>query len=358
MPISERENYIRNATFQHPEYMPLGILVSDACRIQWREELEAVMVRHPRVWPGFEKGKVDYDNYPLAPGSRQGEEHRDTWGCLWWTPMDGIASVVKESPLEDWSAWEAWEAPNPMTTGDSGPVDWDAIRKNVAAQKEQGGLTTGMLPHGFFFMRLTYLRGFEGAMMDMCTDEPLFHELIDVLYNFNRVAAEQYLSMGVDTLVGGEDLGTQQASIIGPILFKKYIKPTYEKLFKPYRERGLQVALHSDGYLMDIMDDIIESGVSIINPQDLCNGVENLRREVKGRVCIALDVDRQTIVPFGTPKEIDELVEEEVRLLGAPEGGLSLVAGVYPPTSLENLDALATAFEKYQTYWFDGRGKA
>ena len=96
--------------------------------------------------------------------------------------------------------------------------------------------------------------------------------------------------------------------------------------------------------------------MSIINPQDLCNGIDHLARDVKGRVCITLDVDRQTIVPFGSPKEIRGLIEEEVRKLGSPEGGLAFVCGIYPPTSPENVDAVCSAMEEFRTYWWDGRG--
>ncbi len=44
---------------------------------------------------------------------------------------------------------------------------------------------------------------------------------------------------------------------------------------------------------MELVDEFIVAGVSIVNPQDLCNGIDNLAREVKGRVCIDLDIDRQ-----------------------------------------------------------------
>jgi len=47
-----------------------------------------------------------------------------------------------------------------------------------------------------------------------------------------------------------------------------------------------------------------------------------------------------------------------VRTLGAPEGGLELIAGIYPPTTPENVHALASAFEEFETFWFDGRGSA
>ena len=45
------------------------------------------------------------------------------------------------------------------------------------------------------------------------------------------------------------------------------------------------------------------------------------------------------------------LIEEGVRKLGSPKGGLELVCGIYPPTPPENVDAIACAFEEFREYW-------
>jgi len=367
MALSYRENYLRNASFEGPEYTPAHISISNASWDQWRDEMEDVVAHHPRIWPNFEKGKRDWDHFDFGPAHTKDVPFKDAWGCVWESSVNGIEGVVTEAPLADWAQWDQWQAPDALTTADRGPADWDAVRRRVQEAKAKGELTTGGLPHGFLFMRLTYLRGFSNMMMDMATEEPLLWKLIDAIYEHNRVIVDQYLDMGVDMMEIGEDLGSQTASIISPDMFRKYCKPSYEKLLQPCRAparqipyeraRGCHVMMHSDGYIMDLIEDLMMAGVTIINPQDLCNGIENLRREFKGRVCIRLDVDRQTIVPFGTPQEIRELVEEEVRVLGSPRGGLELLAGIYPPTSPRNVDALASAFEAFQTYWFDGRGK-
>ena len=110
--------------------------------------------------------------------------------------------------------------------------------------------------------------------------------------------------------------------------------------------------------MIELIDELIYAGVTICNPQDLCNGIDEIKKAVAGRICVRLDIDRQTVVPFGTRREIHDLVEEGVRKLGSPRGGLELVVGIYPPTPLENIDALCDAFEDVRTYWFDGRGTA
>ncbi|MCP4642528.1 MAG: hypothetical protein GY851_18935 [bacterium] len=357
MALSNRENYLRNASFETPERMPMNISISNASWDQWRDEMEDVVARHLRIWPGFMKGQRDWDTFDFGPAHTVGVPFTDSWGCTWETSVNGIEGVVTKAPLESWGNWDQWQAPDPLQTGDRGPADWDAARKGIVDARARGDLAEGGLPHGFFFMRLTYVRGFENMMLDMAVEDPMLWKLIDAIYEHNRAIVDQYVGMGIDLFSIGEDLGTQTASIISPDMFRKYCRPSYDKLIKPFTEQGCHVMQHSDGYIMDLIDDLIMAGVTIINPQDLCNGIDDLRREFKGKVCIRLDVDRQTIVPYGTPAEIHDLVEEEVRTLGSRKGGLEMICGIYPPTSPENVDALASAFEEFETFWFDGRGK-
>ena len=49
--ITERENYIRNATFNYPEWIPIRVAISDATWDQLREDLESVVIRHPVLFP-------------------------------------------------------------------------------------------------------------------------------------------------------------------------------------------------------------------------------------------------------------------------------------------------------------------
>lgn len=100
-----------------------------------------------------------------------------------------------------------------------------------------------------------------------------------------------------------------------------------------------------------LLMDLIDSGVDCINLQDLVNGVDWIRENLKGRLCIDLDIDRQKVTRFGTPKEIHELILEEVRQLGSPQGGLMMIYGLYPQIPRENVEAVMDAMEKYAFYY-------
>ncbi|MHB0997705.1 MAG: uroporphyrinogen decarboxylase family protein [Armatimonadota bacterium] len=351
--LTPRENYIRNVRFQGPEWIPVNVHISDASWDQYRNEMEEVALRYPMFFPHVKPGWRDFDNYDFGPANTKGVPFTDAWGCTWVSSVNGLEGTVHESPLTDWDKLDTYKVPDPNLTADRGPIDWNAIRGWIESLRASGQLTQGSVAHGFLFLRLQYLRGFDNFMIDVATDEPNLQRLIDMVVEHNLTIVRNYLDIGVDVMVFGDDLGTQTSTILSPNDFRKWIKPAYEKIMAPCKEAGTIVFLHSDGRTLDILEDQIAAGVDIVNPQDLANGIDNIAKYIKGKAAICLDIDRQTIVPFGTRKDIHDLIEEEVRKLGSPQGGLEFIAGIYPPTPPENVDALCEALLKYRTYWWD-----
>jgi len=348
MALTPRENYLRNARMEGPEWTPMKVHISGASRRELGAELEAVMEKHPRFFRNFKRGGWK-DRAP--EGRRPGDRRADEWGCVWEYAIEGLAGAVVESPLADWAALEGYVPPEPE-------LDEAKECKRFERARAAEDVCIGFVPHSFFLLRLTELRGFENCMIDMATDEPQLERVKEMVVAHHAKRVELWLRLGADAVHYGEDLGTQTAPIIGPEMFRRHVVPAYKTLMKPVQEAGALVHLHSDGAILPLADDLIDCGVEILNPQDLVNGVDEIARALKGRVCIELDIDRQKIVPFGSRAEIRELVEMEVRTLGSPSGGLMFIAGIYPPTPPENVDALCDALEEFRTFWADGRGRA
>ena len=359
MALSDRENYLRNISMSYPEWMPCHLYISPATWIQFQEEIKKIQLRYPTLFNDFKTETPKFDEADLEIGYRENEVFTDSWRCTWRNAVEGIDASVTTHPLENWENFDTYEPPDPLIHGEREPADWKAIQKEVENRKKKGELTPEpypyafCLPHGFFFQRLQYLRGFENLMYDYVDEPPKLSRLIDMLIEHNLKIINKWLSMGVDLVTFGEDLGSQASSIISPEMFRKWISPAYKSMMQICRDAGCHVYLHSDGYIMNLIDDLIEAGVTIINPQDVCNGIDAIAKEIKGRICISLDIDRQKTIPFGSPSDIIEIIEEEVRKLGSAKGGLELVAGIYPPTPPENIEALCCAFEKFRTFWFE-----
>jgi uroporphyrinogen decarboxylase len=354
----ERENYLRNARFEGPRWIPSAVVISGASWAEHGADMAEVVQRHPNVFPYYDTATLDAARYTPGPTYREGEVFTDAWGCVWQNSIGGLEGIVVGHPLADWARLAGYRAPDPLVEWDREPANWPAAAAQVAAQRARGELAAGGPPHGFLFDRLTYLRGFENLMLDMATGAPELPRLLEAVLEHNRTLVGQWLALGVDVVELADDLGTQVSSIISPAMFRRWLLPAYRELIETCHAAGRMVAFHSDGYILNLLDPFIAAGVDIINPQDLVNGIADLARAVKGRMCIRLDIDRQKIVPFGTRAEIRELIEEEVRVLGDPAGGLEFIAGIYPPTTPDRVDALACALEEFRTFWWGDRAPA
>jgi uroporphyrinogen-III decarboxylase len=185
----------------------------------------------------------------------------------------------------------------------------------------------------------------------MADGEPRLLRLIEMIEGFNRATVKRYLDLDVEWMAYPEDLGMQRGPMLSPEQFRTYIRPVYERLMAPALETGCIVHMHSDGDVRALIDDLILSGVQVINLQDLVNGIDWIRDRLKGRICIDLDVDRQQVTRFGSPAQIDALIRREVVELGDKQGGLMLNCGIYPGIPLENMRALMDALTRYAGYY-------
>lgn len=303
--------------FERPEHIPVTMWMLPAAWTKYREVLHELCARHPILF-GPVKDNPDFDT---AQGTYAQGEQTDAWGCVWKNIARGMDAQVVGHPLAERASIDNYRPPAPGAG----------------------------IPHGFFFLRLTYLRGFEEAMIDFAEEPPQLQTLVDLVGGYNLVELEQMESLS-DIQYFGDDLGAQTALPISPAAWRKYLKPWYAKLYALCHRKGSYVYMHTDGHILPIIPDLIECGVNVLNPQVRANGLDGLAAACKGKVCVHLDLDRQ-LFPFATPAELDAHVLEAVQTLGSPEGGLWLHAEIGPDVPLENVEALCAAMERYRGYF-------
>lgn len=318
------DDKIKAITYNHPDYIPVAVSLLPATWMKYRDDLQALVDRHPIIF-GENNGQArDYD---AVSGTYIEGEHVDIWGCTWSNVAQGMEAIVTGHPLP--------------------------TRESVRTMKPPEKLL-GRLPHGFMFLRLTDLRGYEEAMIDFAEDAPELQMLIDIVLEHNMRELDAMLPnyKPGSYIYFGDDLGMQTSLPISPAKWRKYLKPCYMKMYQKCHDAGLYVYMHTDGHILEIIPDLVDCGVNIINPQIRANGLEGLARVCKGKVCLNLDLDRQ-MFPFCKPEDIDPHVLEVVKTLGAPEGGLWLFAECAPDVPLENIEAICLAMEKYRGYFRD-----
>lgn len=310
---------LQSMLYQSPEKIPVSVGALPAAWMKYGEEL----VRVAKEYPDLLTTIPDLDRIKeTMPGSYHYGNFTDEWGCVWSNVDEGMESIVTEHPF---------------------PNREDILKMEIPKNRD------GRLPHGFMYLRLLDLRGFEEAMYDFAEECDELQIMIDKVLEYNCYQIEAVLPNAGDILFFGDDLGMQKGLAIGAEKWRKYLKPCFKKMYDMVHKAGKYVYMHTDGMIYEIMPDLQECGVNMINPQFRANGLDNLVRVCKGKIPINLDLDRQ-MFPFATPSEIDSHVRECVEALYLPEGGLGLNVELNYEIPLENIVAILDAVRKYREY--------
>lgn len=310
---------IQAMTYDHPEMLPVSVGFLPAAWIKYGQELMRIAKEYPDLLPNL----PDLDHLDdFIPSSYHIGSFTDEWGCVWSNLEEGMESIVTGHPIPNREDIRTLEIPKDRN---------------------------GHIPHGFMYLRLLDLRGFEEAMIDFAEECDELQMLIDKVVEYNLIQIDVIKPQKGQVMYFGDDLGMQKGLAIGPEKWRKYMKPAFAKIYAKTRSYGPYIYMHTDGMVYEIMPDLKECGVDMINPQFRANGLSNLVRVCKGKIPINLDLDRQ-LFPFATPSQLDDHVREAVEALYLPEGGLGLNVELNHDVPLENMVALLDAVRKYRTY--------
>ena len=274
--MTERDNLLRVVRFERPDYIPMVFHINPACWHRYpRQALLDLMATHPTLFPELEQ-QMRRVELASDADARADHSHIDPWGCTRDTTEDGIATLVTRHPLQDWSHFENFRAPDPASSSGTGALDWKAVRESLGDASDSGRMARGGLHHGHTFLTLSDIRGYESLLYDMADEEPRLWDLIAMVEGFNAEIVRRYLEAGAEWMGYADDLGMQKGPMVSPAHFRTYLKPSYDRLMAPARAAGCIVHMHSDGDIRDLVDDLIDSGVEVVNLQDLVNGVNAL----------------------------------------------------------------------------------
>ncbi|MGB6420336.1 MAG: uroporphyrinogen decarboxylase family protein [Anaerolineales bacterium] len=262
----------------------------------------------------------------------------DWWGAGHATSEEGY--YINDSPLSDNKDLDAFAWPDPYSP--------DLLDGSKQIMQKYGNEYFVVPNFGWaLFERAWSLRGFEQFFMDMALDAGFVEALLDRIVEIQLVLIHRFLEMGVDGGYFGDDYGAQKGLLFSPRMWRNLIKPRLQRMFAPFLERGLPVLLHSDGQIQQILPDLVEIGLTTLNPvQPEVLDHHWLRDHFGDKLSFYGGISTQTILPQGTPEQVKAAVTECVRTL-TPEGTGLLIAPSHSLMSdvpIANVEALLNAF--------------
>jgi uroporphyrinogen decarboxylase len=194
------------------------------------------------------------------------------------------------------------------------------------------------------------VRGYEQFLEDMLMEPEWCEYILDKIKNKNLIIARAAARAGVDVIVTGDDVANQRTLMFKPDDWRKFMKVRWAQVFKAARmiKPDIQIKYHSDGNIEAIIPDLIEIGVTILNPiQPECVDPVKIKELYGDKIVLDGTIGTQTVIPFGTPEDVKGAVRERVQQLGR-DGALILspTHALEPEVPIENIIAFIDAIKE------------
>ncbi len=247
------------------------------------------------------------------PDFRPPHSGTDEWGVIWKNIGTCTHGEAEYSPLQNWEDFDKLHIPDA-----DDPMRWTGLEGIREKAGDKFLLGTGMS----IWERVHFLRGLQNAWMDIHTNPNELQMLIDVLVEINMKMIRHYGELGFDGYLFADDWGLQNKLMISPEKWREIWKPRYSRIYEEVHKAGMQTFLHSCGYIVDILDDLIEIGLDAVHMDQQENmGLELLGERFGGRITFYSPVDVQKTMASGDLDAIRAYARRMVEILGRPEGG-------------------------------------
>ena len=277
----------------------------------------------------------------------------DNWGIhrRWIEHETGGYWDYCDFPLQSATEAEvaAWQMPSPENFDYSGVLD-ACKRYERYAINVSGGFGDIINGNGM-------LRGMEQTLIDLITDEPagllLADRRMEIQFEVTRRILEASKGRG-DFIWLGEDLGTQIGPMIGMDVFRRHIRPRYQRFCDLASAYDVFVMMHSCGSSSWAYEDFIEMGIHVVDtlqPEATNMAPEYLKRTFGGRLAFHGCISTAGPVAYGTVGEVISDCKRTLEIM-MPDGGYCFAPThqLQDNSPTENVVAMYETVKQYGVY--------
>ncbi len=336
--MTPKERVAMALDHREPDIVPYHITLTIPVRERLgehtgRDDLDAFIGNHLALYE------------PLPPDAWvevEPELWRDQFGVVWDRSVDKDIGNVANCCLPE-PTLEGYQLPDPHD-----------VRRYAGYAEFCGAHAERFVLNeiGFsLFERAWTLRGMENLMMDMHLHPDFVEELLDAICEFNLAILRHALEFPIDGCRFGDDWGTQLGVMMGPALWRRFLKPRLARQYALVHEHGRRVFIHSCGAVSELFDDLIEIGVDCFNPfQPEVMDVYEMKRRYGNRLSFYGGLSTQKTLPFGGPDEVRAATRRLMREIGRDGGYILAPAHDVPKdVPLANVLALIEAVQEQGT---------
>jgi len=182
--------------------------------------------------------------------------------------------------------------------------------------------------YGNLWEMTRFLVGMENALLITVTERKFFDHLLGKLAEVLDGFYDAYLDVVgpyIQFIEFADDYGTNVGPMFNPEIYRKYLKPRYQKTIEMIKKKAPQVKimLHCDGAIRKFMPDLIETGFEILNPIEAhLPGMDpaGLKRDFGKDMTFQGGVDVKRVLTKGTVEDVWREVRLRIEQMGRGGG--------------------------------------
>ena len=275
----------------------------------------------------------------------RGQDGKDWFGCNWvWDDRClGFAPDLHHPYLvKDVKTWREH-----VTFPDLDSIDWDAAAARDTIDVDRKNKVVRILLESGPFERSHHILGFEGAFMAMYENPEEYKALIDAITDYKVQLIQKLIdAYKPDEIFAQDDLGHNHGPMFSLEMYREFFKPAHRRISEAIRKNCVIHTHHSCGCMEAFIDDLLETGVQVLNPIQPCNDWKAIAEKYSDRVSFEVGADYYIAREDSTEEDIRNEVRMIINLFGPHK---NLILGAFPSnkTCLDKIDIVLDEARNY-----------
>lgn len=224
--------------------------------------------------------------------------------CFYDNPLRYLNEKGEIQPLDfHIHSWQDWQRVLPVTTEHL--ADRFALLEDYRVAVQGTDIGVFVLLGDFFTCTYFSVFGFENFMLKLYDDLELVEVVLDTLSSYYATLVRKVLEYELDFLYIGDDVAYKSGLFVRPELFRRLWIHRMDRLMAPARAKGIPIMYHSDGDIMEILPDLLDMGVTALNPiEPYGMDIRAVRKRFGKRLCLVGNLDVGGNLSSGTPDDV------------------------------------------------------
>jgi uroporphyrinogen decarboxylase len=255
----------------------------------------------------------------MAGSMKPGERFVDEWGVEREATGEMYAyPVVKEPLIKNEIDLENYSPPDPLAEH-----RFDDLRQYIERFKGTKLITYSIID---MFELSKFLMGLEEYLMAWVLKPDLIKKLYAMTTEWVIQVACKAVDIGADMIIEMSDIAYKTGLFMKPEQCREIFIPCLKRVVEAVKQKGAYVFYHTHGDIRSIIDDLVDTGIDVLNPIDPDAGmdIEEVKTKFGNKVVLGGNISTDAL-SRKSPEEVEQLVNQTIAK--ASKGGGHILMG-------------------------------